>query len=725
MTALALPGDPNALEQDFPEELESNDNILNDDAIISSLTSLIQRLEQGDSFARESWLPTWKKHLYFWRGFQHLIEWNRAAKDWSMPQISEGNLEDADNGVINYYRGYGESIIAALSASIPELQFYPDDADNYSDIMTAKAYSKIEEMIRGHNQADILLTKILFLLYNQGFVAIHNCQVYSEEFGVDIVPDYGWEDRTSQFTDQLGQPQTQTEQVPVKTGEVKQPKGRQLLKAYGPLNVKMAHYARRQQDSPYLILEVEKHVAEMRQLYPAFFDEIQESGSNTIDRSWRTDANLGEINPQLCTEKQCWLQNWALNLIGDPDIRERLKAEFPDGLCVVYINDVMVEIRSETFNKYWTVLESPLSLSIHADPIGRVMIPVQEMRSDLVDLTMETIRQAIPETFADPAVLDFESYGKVQKRPGQIFKVKARPGQNLSNSFYQFNSATLSKEVEFFFQRLDSDGQFVTGAYPSIYGGQLSGGSQTLGEYNTSKNQSLQRLSVHYKTMLTGWARSFEKAVRSYHENMAGDEKFTKKVGNTFQTVWISELELAGKVAEVRTNCSDQLPISWEQKRQLLFDLLNMKSPEINAALYHPENVGEIARTLGWTDLYIPGDSDRNKQLYEIQELLRGQPEQGPQGPIPSIPIDSDIDDDHIHIEVTRAFLLSAQGIEAQKKNPMGYMNVKAHLAEHMLHMQEINANVPSNDPSGNEQSGVPSGGSGDRGSSGSGSSGV
>ena len=114
-------------------------------------------LEDRDAYwriAREAQLL----ELY-WRGVQDAI-WDPVSRDW---MSSEGILQssrskdDIDSSVmeknVNVYRANGESFVAALSSGLPYVRFSPNDADNADDLMTAKAFSVLSELIQKHNNA--------------------------------------------------------------------------------------------------------------------------------------------------------------------------------------------------------------------------------------------------------------------------------------------------------------------------------------------------------------------------------------------------------------------------------------------------------------------------------------------------------------------------------------------------------------------------------------------
>lgn len=697
-----------------------------DEEFQNGLRAIIDELEKGDRPVREQQIRFWRFCELYWKNIQKIF-WNETEKTWSSPSglMRETSGDDTDiqdfdslGRVIGIYKAHGESIIAALSSGLPNVRFSPDDADNPDDLLTAKAADNIAELIAKHNDADLLFVKALYIMFNQGLVFAYNSHHQSLEYGSVQIPDIQTEEVHSQeancpscgndVTEQManGSPcecgsqeppdvVDAVDHVPYLAGMTDQPKSRELIEVFGPLNVKVPHYIKKLEDSPYLILETEHHYSTMRKLFPEIAEKINPSGDVAGYDRWARDLEGSTAEQGLVTNRRIWIRPSAYTILPiDSDSRIRFEKEFPNGLYCVFVNDIFAEATPESMDEHWTLTYSPTSMLIHADPLGKSLLPVQELINDLVDLVAETIFNGIPENFADPDVLDFKSYGKSRAVPGQVTAAKPRPGQNLDQSFYTAKPATLSQEVDPFIDKVLQFGQFVSGAFPSIYGGPGEG-SETFGEYKESRNQALQRLSITWKVLCSWWRRLYFKSVKSYIANSSnGDDKFVKRSGTGFINVWIKEAELEGKLGDVESETSEQFPVSWEQMGARLLELLDKNNEAINAAIFDPNNVGFVARLLGFRQMHIPGEDDRNKQLMEIAELVKDAPtEMNPDDYQPTVMVEPDVDNHAVHIATLVAWLVSPIGIDCKNTNPQGYQNVVAHLRMHK--MAEIGAGSP------------------------------
>jgi hypothetical protein len=252
----------------------------------------------------------------------------------------------------------------------------------------------------------------------------------------------------------------------------------------------------------------------------------------------------------------------------------------------------------------------------------------------------------------------------------------------LDQSFFETGRATLSKEVGDFLNQLDKDGQFVVGDYPSLYGGPGEVASRTLGEYQQSRVQALQRLSICWAFFVQSWAKLMEKCVHLYVENLIDDERFTAPDPNkkdNYVNVWIRKADMTGHVGEVEPVGADSFPMSIPQKQGLFYQLLQLNNQFVNNALFDPENRRIIADLVGFTELYIPGEEQQIKQATEIGDMLRGTP----------VPIDPIVDDAVIHIEGCRNYLASERGLELKKINPQAYQLIEQHLQQHIQAQQQ------------------------------------
>lgn len=492
-------------------------------------------------------------------------------------------------------------------------------------------------------------------------------------------------------------------QAPYVKEEKDIPKCRQILEFYGPLNVQIPYYARLPRDVGWVLLSTESHYAQIRDLYSGV---VQDDGENLADKiqpgnitndTWErwarsTYYDYMSSQTQLVTVQRFWVKPWMFEALGTQkrDLIEELKATYPCGLYSVFVNELFAEAYPEDLDEHWTFTLNPLEERINASPFGKFLIPVQEMINELIFLILETIEFGVPVTFVDDTKFDMGAINQSALSPGNMYGISRDKGESLSNYLHTTSTASLSKDVFDFLKALEFYAQLVSGAFPQIFGGATN--NRTLGQDENARNQALQRLATAWRMLNKFWASVMSKAVKNHVDDMLEDETYLKDIGNSKISVEIKLENLTGEVGEVVPETNDQFPVSWSQLRDQTMKLFEMNNPQILQVLGMPQNVGFVKRVLGMNELYVPGDDDRNKQLAEIEELIKGQPVPNMMDPnilASSVPIEPAVDNGPIHIEVTRAFLSSQVGQFLKKYNPMAYENVSLHLQEHEMYAQQ------------------------------------
>ena len=719
------------------------------------LKTVVDHFDKDDRTVREAQIRGWRQLKYLWEGYNR-IWYSETAHDWRV--YTETKPDDAEyyDKIVNVFRAYLESIIAALSINIPSIRCAPDDADNPLDLSTAKAGDKIADLVYKHNNVMLLWLRTLYLYCTEGMVACYNYtkEDYSygsysenkyedveEEQTVSTCPNCGNEipeqlknlledeydpdDYDVDIQDILEsgdfcptcfdvvQPQIEQKKVIVNrlTGVTTKPKSRQCLEVYGGLYVKVPNYACRQEDIPCLTYKYETHYSNAYERFPHLIDKSNKQikfGTTSADYSYERWGRLplqyaGEYPQNNVTVNNTWLRASSFNVLQDKDKIDKLKKEFPNGARVVLINDIFCEAENEALDDHWTLTINPLSDYIHFDPLGVLLISVQEITNDLISLTLQTIEHGIPQTFADPGVLNFNAYDQSEVRPGDIFPAKPQSGRALTDAFHEVKTATLSPEVMPFAQKVQEMGQLVSGALPSLFGGAQSGSSRTAAQYSMSRSQALQRLQTPWKMFTLWWKDIFGKVIPAYIKDAKEyDDKFVTKdqMGNYVNT-FIRRAELEGKIGEVELEASEQLPLSWGQRKDVLMQLMQGNNPMIMQALSMPENARIVTEIIGFDDIVLPGANEREKQLEEIKALLQSAPldEQ-----TPSVPVDPMVDKHPIESEICYAWLVSDAGRLNKIENPEGYQNVVLHKQQHdMIIQQQMMTQIPEEQPQNNK----------------------
>lgn len=749
------------------------------------LKQVVEHFDKEDRPVRERQIRLWRRLKLYWEGFQR-VWWSETAHDWRVydEQLNAESYSDQSfyDKPVNVFRAYLESIIAALSITIPAIKCYPDDADDPLDVSTAKAGDNIANLIMRHNDVSLLWLKALFIWCTEGMTACYTYPKEDESYGTYEDKEYKDEEQEVHQCPSCGQtldpdlfaqaknlseneedefqpgdddaelhnlimnedqivcpscavqldPDLQKTKIIVTrlVGVTKKAKSRICMEVYGGLNIKIPNYARTQAECPYLIYAYETHYSNIIDKYEVFkkgdFDLKTTAGGmyDPYERWGRLNPQyVGEYPVNNVTVRNCWLRSWAFNVL-QPEESKQLKKKFPDGVKVVMVNDQFAEAEDESLDDCWTLTQYPLSDYLHHDPAGMTLVNIQDITNELISLVIQTIEHGISQTFADPAVLNFDQYNQMEVAPGMVIPTKApRTGQKIADGFFETRTATLSAEVLPFSQKIQEFGQLVSGALPSLFGGMASEGGKTAAEYSMSRSQALQRLQNNWKVLLVWWKQIFGKAIDSFIKEQSEDERYVAKdeLGK-FYNVFIRKAETLGKIGSIELEANENLPLTWGQRKDVIMQILQGNNPMLLNALMDPENINMLKDAIGLDDFVLPGEDDRQKQYEEIQQLINsepieqpavdpttGQPAMDPTGnPIPeeqpSVVVDQDVDNHEIEAAICRHWLVSDAGRLAKVENPMGYRNVLLHMKQHLMFIQQ--AQMAQAGPGGNPPSG-------------------
>jgi hypothetical protein len=711
------------------------------------LKTVVEEYTKEDSDVRERQIRMWRRLKLMWEGI-HRTWYSETAHDWRIwDQETEGDSDtqqDYYDRPVNIFRAYLESIIAAMSVTVPPIKCYPDDAENTLDLDTARSGDKIAKLLYQHNDIPLLWLHALFIFCTEGMVGclsevvtdevygtyenqeyededenhqIARCPECGYEMSDDIIP--GLSDALEKQEDKFGVndsdipvqdfiadngtqelcpacaqqiiPLIQNETLTITrlVGVTHEAKSRIRMQAYGGLNIKVPNYARRQSECPYLFYSYETHFANAVEIFAECDLDCEELRTKIKNNKGLNDGYneaWSRLSPQyngtfpenVVTIKQAWLRPCAFNVLDDEEDVETLKKKFPNGARVAFVNNEFAKSCNEALDDVWTLTYNPMSDFIHFDPLGLLLVSIQELTNDLLSLITQTIEHGIGQTFVDPEVVSMNAYRQLESIPGGMYEAKPKSGKALGESFYEVKTATLSGEVLPFFNQLQSLGQLVSGALPSLFGGAVQGGG-TASEYSMSRAQALQRLQNTWKMMTFWWKGIFGKAIPAYMKEIKEDERNVERTKDGgFINVFIRRAELEGKIGRVELEANENLPMTWNQKKDVIMQLIQTGVPEILALMGAPENLHIIREAIGLDDFFVPGQDQVEKTRDDIKQLLNTEPMFDPEmgTEIPSVQPDPIYDDPHIAFEIIRKWVISEEGRQTKIDNEAGYRNV-------------------------------------------------
>jgi hypothetical protein len=547
--------------------------------------------------------------------------------------------------------------------------------------------------------------------------------------------------------------------VPRVIGTRRVPNGQEVISIAGGLELNTPVWANEMHEYPYLQWQAEVHRAKLKAAYPHAASRIEAAPSQGPDDVYArvsrlsVEQGLPSIHPgdalmNLITFDRTWLRPWAFYSIEDEAVRNELLAMFPDGCYCGFAGDVYCESRSESMDDHWRVLHALPGDGQNRPSVGDSLVQVQERYNVLSNMQAETYEYGIPPIYADPQVLDFDALANQVAEPAAHFPARARPGQPLAAGFFQPAPAQVPPDMIRHQQDLIGPvAQFLTGLFPAIFGGNMED-VKTASGYALARDQAMGRLGLVWRRTKQFYADVLLLAVDCFRQNRPADAEIPLLgPDGTLDARMIRSADLKGNIC-AHPEADETFPRLKSQQRAVLQQLFSLNDPLIQEALAEPANIGYIKNVLGLTELVVPGEDSRNKQLREIQQLLASAPiviSMHPSGAahvapgfipahlcreesnttessnaaledsalkggatqsgaanshespvtshqpqalvLPSVPVDQLLDDHAVEFEECKRWANSEAGQAAKMTNPAGFANVRAHTEAHLRAM--------------------------------------
>src|SRR5882762_6050128 len=544
--------------------------------------------------------------------------------------------------------------------------------------------------------------------------------------------------------------------VPRIAGTRRVPNGQEVISIAGGLELNTPVWANEMHEYPYLQWQAEVHRAKLKAAYPCVANKIESAPSQGSEDVYArvsrlsVEQGLPSIHPgdalmNLITFDRTWLRPWAFYSVEDAEVRAELLALFPDGCYVAFAGDVYCESRSESMDDHWRVLHALPGDGQNRPSVGDSLVQVQERYNVLSNMQAETYEYGIPPIYADPQVLDFDALANQVAEPAAHFPARARPGQPLAAGFFQPAAAQVPPDMLRHQQDLIGPvAQFLTGLFPAVFGGNMED-VKTASGYALARDQALGRLGLVWRRMKQFYADVMLLSVDVFRKNRPNDAEIPLLgPDGVFDSHVIRIADLKGNIS-VHPEADETFPRLKSQQRGVLQQMFSINDPMIQRALTEPANMGYIKNVLGLTELIIPGEESRNKQLREIQQLLAsapivismnasGMPHVGPPSDVvaqhaaplqgdsaapaslpansdspigdmqfqqdalrgsgqagatvpfvlPSVPVDQRLNDHAAEFEECKRWANSDAGQAARMTNPAGFANVRAHAEAHL-----------------------------------------
>ena len=657
---------------DLPEELQAQ------------LVMLARKFCEEDRYSRRLEVQECRRARFYWRGMQHLY-WDYKSEGWQVLGPSGGSVNSSakleESSILyttNIYQAFGLTIQAVLTQNMPTVRFEPQDPENAADIATAKAGQRYKTIVEHNNDPVKLLTQLAYFSWTDGRICSWT--------------QWAEDSRT-------GQPQ-------------------ERITLDGALEWKVPITAACQDDFVYMQYSTEHHVAMVKADVPEKFKKkikggAAGNGQDVYERTARISVRQGvslltqsgDTLSHLVTRQQTWMRAAAFEMLEDGDQKDTLAELFPEGCRVRVDNGVYTGSWPEKMDDHCAVCHPMPGDGQYRNAVGTSMVGVQERFNDLVNITQDTYEYGLPAAWYDDELYDDQAVKRQRSKPAARYPVTKRVGEALSDSIFFEPAAAVSPDMLAFMKEMMGDlGQFLTGAFPALFGGN-TGANDTARGIATQRDQAMGRMGIVWRPIKRFWATIIEQAIRIGAKNrvMAGGDMqiaIPDEYGNV-ETTQVRVEELNGQVF-CYPESDESFPESYSTKRANLMGLLQSPiaaSPLVQSMVNEPDNLQVIHDAIGIEELDIPGTDSRLKALTTIQKLVDEVPvpEQVPMTGLdgqqavngmtgepamqvqlkPSMQPDPQVDLLQFEIPEYRKWLNSPEGQGAKQTKPDGYANVR------------------------------------------------
>jgi hypothetical protein len=708
--------------------------------LVAALKDLIEKYRTEAVVARRHEIRRIRQARYFWQGLQNLY-WDPGRGDWNLPHLV-GDRGPAEEGtdetpryqyVHNIFQAYGLAFISVMSQDVPTVRFWPQSPNHTDDLTAAKAASDASELIEENNKVTDLLSAIAYFLWTDGKIGGYVryvvdgqrfgfknqdvTQIVTQKIGEDqyVCPNCGntqpVEDRgdiCQNCSMQMNLNEAPTVPTPQVTGQQKVPNGQEVIDIVGGLELNTPVWCREQIDFPYMQWQLEVPKAKLKAAYTHAADSIESSTQLMADDVYARASRLslaqslpythpGDALQSLVTFLRTWIRPWAFWELKDGDVRDELLQLFPDGCYVAFAGDTYCESRNENMDDHWKVLHGLPGEGQNRPAVGSSLIDIQEQVNDYANIQAENYEFGIPPIFADPNVIDFDALGSTQAEPAAWYPATAKSGQALADGFYMPAPAQVSPDMPKYMEELSGPvSQFLSGLFPAVFGGEMEN-VKTASGYAMARDQAMGRIGMIWRRLKQFYADIMLLSVDCFRKNRPEDvEMPIMGEDDDFEAKVIRLADLKGNIF-ARPEADETFPRLKSQQRSVIQQLMSVDDPFVAEIMSDPANVGQIRALMGLSDFTIPGENERNKQLREIEQMLKegqaiGQLPQDPANPVPptTIPIDELLDNHKVEFGECLRWASSDDGQEARIENPAGFQNVRAHALMHQMQLMKM-----------------------------------
>jgi len=632
----------------------------------NALRTLVQDCAKRDTAARRMEVEqSWEARL-FKRGYQYLLP--RKGGGWYLPSPTTGfgpgrQIQQAALYETNIYGSHCDIVTSALTRDIPEVRIEPNDPNNDVEITAADAAKDYKEIFSRATDLRAVLTQVADYMCTDGRVLFYTREVVDgQRFGFEdpdldesIVP----EDETSGPPDSENETHDEVEtklsnDSPLKNSKRK-PRAREITSVFGKLEHKLPIQCDDLSEMDFVFAFRDMHVSRAKGIYSWVADDIVANGSKgkngkkiqpggglpelELDRIARINCRLalpgtyvtGDTFNQDTTEYHCWLRPSAfMEIDNSQGIRDSIMQKAPDGILLLYCGDTFCFARNESIDDHLHVLQCFPGSGQNRIALMSKVLSVQKRLNNLLDLLYDYFIKCVPRTWYPEPMINVEAVQEQGNTPGGISPYMFTAGVELKNAIVVEDTPQPNPMLWQVIQDLfNSFAEMLSGALPSLFGAESN--TDTVGGIAMQRDQALGRLSSPWGAMQTAVAaitRQASGCAATCREKL-GQSQLSQSING--RSVTVDANAMKGKIL-VFPEVDSNFPETWVQRQSRFQSIMaeGQNNPNVQRLLSLPKNMKIAKDAMGFTELEMPEAASVDKQLGELELLLRAGPVANP-----------------------------------------------------------------------------------------------
>ena len=620
---------PEQLADDEPQSPYGERNEELPIQLVTALKSVIKDIAQQELYVRRREVMRDRRNRFYERGYQHVYE----SKSGNFTQGSPGqwcNVDGRDIQCPNYiddyniFQPYERVIQAILTQNPPGIDFRPINPNLIEDSEAAETADGYRQMFDRSNKTKSIQTQIVRMMCLSGRTVLWTrSESNAQKFGYN-------------------------EDGSAKTMET--------ATVYGTLESRVPILSKSQEDSLYCILYDDPDVKQAKAEYPKFKDKIKANtpglSENAYERTARmgvlqgtkTAAMIGDSFTHLTTREHCWLRPALFegDIFDEPfeeadevgedgtpvSVKDKLCELFPIGTHAVFVSGEYVGSWAESMDDAIVI-----GFPYEGDGMFRMaimdpMVVVQDRFNDNMNAAAEVWDMGWPSTWVNAEDQEFDAISEQRADPYAIRQKKVTSGRKTEDDFFREPNPELPATFMQFVELLEGPlAQFMLAAPPALFGAAMED-QKTASGYAQARAQAMGQQGLNWAAIQDMMARMYYQAALCASRNPDHSEEIViPTAGGTSTTLRLARLT-KGKFGAYPDEDSS-FPESTSQKRGTLERIWQMAStdPVVGQQITQsPDNWKTYAEISGFPELVIPEALSRDKQQFEIEELLLGAP---------------------------------------------------------------------------------------------------